>query len=489
MMFNELTFFSWLSGASLSLIVLWAAYFCFFRSWTFFALNRRILIGGTCACLLFPLIASSPVRELFVSQSLSPYPAFDMSRFQALDAQRSNAVTTPASMWSLSDWFWPSIVFIYWSGVVLMLIRSLKAFAQLRKIRREADLLGRDEIASTWAQSRLPTFSFGRHIFLNVHTLSLPAGQLATVRRHEEAHVVQMHSADNVFFELVSAIFWFNPFVGQLFRYLRDVHEFLADRWAVSGSQVTDYQQLLVTLAAGRSSNRITHPFSTSQFFRRIIMLNKPKTHSMERLKLLLLVPAAAAAVFLAACVGNDREVASNPSGVVATPTSGPAISKITWTGIQAHSESELNKLLTMKVGDRYDRSLFENMLMGRANSVASLYMNDGYLFFNTDIKEKFIGDKVELTMNVQEAERVWVNNVTLTTKNGEQSLSDQVKPLLDVQKGQLFSRELLFSSQEKLAKSGLVRSDSVNINPMPLPQGAPGEKRLMDIEFVVQKP
>ena len=370
-----------------------------------------------------------------------------------------------------------------------MVIRSLKAFAQLRAIRLEADLIARDGIASTWAQSRLPTFSFGRHIFLNVHTLSLPASQLATVRRHEEAHVLQMHSADNVFFELVSAIFWFNPFAGKLFRYLRDVHEFLADRWAVSGSQVTDYQQLLVTLAAGPSSNRITHTFSTSQFFRRIVMLNKPKTHAMERLKLLLLVPAAAAAVFLAACVGKDREVPSNPEGIVVAPNSGPVISKITWTGIQAHSESELNKLLTMKVGDRYEPRLFQEMLLSRAGSVTSLYMNDGYLFFNIDVKEKFVGDKVEMTLNAVENERVWVNNVILTVKSGVKSLSDDVRPLLDVKKGQLFNRELLLSSQEKLAKSGLVRSDSVQINPFPQPAGAPGEKRLVDIEFVVQKP
>lgn len=488
-MFNDVTFFSWLLGASLSLVVLWIVFSCFFRSWTFFVLNRWILIGGTFACLLFPLIAPDFLRGLFSSENLSPYPSFDMPNLVNLRAAKRAIGTGPTSTLQFSDWSWPLIVLIYWLGVALMVIRSLKAFAQLRAIHLEADLLSRDETAITWAQSRLPTFSFGRNIFLNVHTLSLPASQLATVRRHEEAHVLQMHSADNIFFELVSAIFWFNPFVGKLFRYLRDVHEFLADRWAVSGDQVTDYQQLLVTLAAGRTANRITHTFSNSQFFRRIAMLNKPKTNAMESLKLLLLVPAAATAMFLSACVDQGRTTPATPQSVIVTPTTGPVISKITWTGIHAHSESELNKLLAIKVGDRYEPSQFRDMLVGRTGSVTSLYMNEGYLFFYTDIAEKLVGDKIELTLNVKEDERVWINDVILTVKSGEKSMSDDVRPLLDVKKGQLFNRELLFSSQEKLAKSGLVRPDSVQINPLPLPEGTSAERRLMDIEFVVQKP
>ncbi|MCE6988082.1 POTRA domain-containing protein [Dyadobacter sp. CY323] len=491
MILSDKAFFTWLLSASLSMLLLWVVYSCFFRTWTFFALNRWILIAGTCACLALPLISSDVVGPLFTSEDYSQSLVFNLYPFPD-DAPPETGVNAVAvNSQQPFEWIRLTVALVYWAGVAFMLVRSLKTFAQLRGIKNEAELITRD-ISNVWAQSRLPTFSFGRDIFLHVHTLSLSAEQLATVRRHEEAHVLQKHSVDNIFFEIVTIIFWFNPFAGKLSRYLRDVHEFLADQWALAGRrEVTDYQQLLVSLASGASTNRLAQPFSNSQFFRRIVMLNKPRTNYMERFKLLLLVPTVAAAMFLTACVDEDQNAHTDQQAVSTPPASAPVISKITWVGNHAHSDSELNKLLGIKTGDLYDHRVFEDAMNRgtRAESVTNLYMNNGYLFFRTEISEKHVGNTVELTVNVQEGERAWVNNVTLTVKNGAKLQLDQLRPLLDVKKGQLFNRALLVTSQEKLAKSGLVRSDSVEIHPIPLAMGTPVGKRLIDFEFVVQKP
>jgi outer membrane protein assembly factor BamA len=121
--------------------------------------------------------------------------------------------------------------------------------------------------------------------------------------------------------------------------------------------------------------------------------------------------------------------------------------------------------------------------------SVTSLYMDKGYLFFYTEISEKMVDGKVELTANISEGEQVWINDVIVREKGAGKSLARQVRTLLDVRKGQLFNRSLLLTSQEKVAKSGLVNPDSVTINPYPLPNPLPDGRRYVDIEFIVQEP
>lgn len=490
-MFRDPAYFSWLLTSSVSLVILSLVYASLFRKWTFFTLNRWILLGGTCACLVIPLI-SLPVMPGIIVQENAPnkfyldIPALMMTKSVARQGPEPLANTVGfEGLWVLPAW-------LYWAGVATMLARSLRALVQLRRIRSQSKLLQSGPKASVWIQSSLPTFSFGKDVFLNVCTLALTPIQVASIRRHEEGHVLQKHTIDNIFFEIVHALFWFNPFVKKLSTYLRDVHEFLADRWATAPDQrTTDYQELLVKLAGNTPACRVAHPFSDSQFFRRIVMLNKPKTNAMQRIKLLLLVPAFAAAVFISACVDTNKSPTASTTSETKEPVSGPIISKITWLGNKLHSEAELNKLLGIKAGDIYNASHFQEMLLKGPldKSVISLYMDNGYLFFYTDVVEKQVGGKVELTVNVYEHEQVWINDVIVKEKGGGQLLSKQVRPFLDVEKGQLFNRSLLITSQEKVAKSGLVKADSVIIHPYPLPKTSAAGKRYVDIEFAVQKP
>ncbi len=491
MMFSNHAFFFWLFAASLSLAILWLVYTFLFQSWTLFAINRWIIIGGTSVCLILPFVSSDLASTLFVSESVASSIRLNLPAFGELNSASNYAAASPTNAWNLPELFWLFMMLIYWSGVLVMVIRLFKALRQIHSIRSGADLLESNATAKVWVQRRLPTFSFGKEIFLNFHALSLASDQLASVRCHEEAHVLQKHSADNIFFEIVSAIFWFNPFVRKLSKHLHDVHEYLADQWVAGAHhQVNAYQNLLVKLASGVSANPITHPFSDSQFFRRIVMLDKPRTKTMERLKLFLLIPSCVAAIFLSACVDIEQRALANPRSASTDSSAGPVISKITWKGNIVHSDSELNKLLGAKPGDNYDRQKFEALLFRGPldESVTSLYMDNGYLFFRTEIAEKFIEDKVELTLQVSEDEQVWINNVILKEKNGITGLASKVRSLLDVKKGQLFNRSLLLSSQEKLAKSGFVRPDSIWINPYPLARVA-GERKYLDIEFLVQNP
>lgn len=484
---NNPALISWLVAASVSMGILSLAYRALFRHWTFFALNRWILLGGTLASLLIPLIGPSVVHAMFVPESA--VHTFQLNINPLQEARPASHTSIPASETDfscLSTLAW----LVYGAGVTAVLGRFVRSIMQLIALRSRSELHRTDANTKVWVQAELPTFSFGQDIYLNVQVLSLAPDQLASIRRHEEVHVLQKHSIDNVFMELVSAVFWFNPFVKVLAADLKDVHEFLADRWATgSAKHSTDYQELLVALARKTPPVSLAHPFSDSQFVRRIVMLNKTKTNAMENFKLLLLAPVAAAAIFVSSCVDSGKNTPAGPTEETARTASGPVISGINWEGNHVHSDDELNKLLGIAPGDRYDAEHFQEMLFKSPlePSVVSLYMDNGYLFFSTDVAEKQSDGKVELTVNVSEDEQVWINNVTVKQKGGGNALASQVQPLLDVKKGQLFNRSLLLTSQEKVAKSGVVNPDSVAINPTPLPSSGTGERKYVDIEFVVQ--
>ena len=55
------------------------------------------------------------------------------------------------------------------------------------------------------------------------------------------------------------------------------------------------------------------------------------------------------------------------------------------WIGNKIYSNDELSKRLSIKSGDIYNQTFLEEKLFGNANGddISSLYLDDGYLFFN----------------------------------------------------------------------------------------------------------
>ena len=60
------------------------------------------------------------------------------------------------------------------------------------------------------------------------------------------------------------------------------------------------------------------------------------------------------------------------------------------WIGNKIYSNDELSKRLSIKFGDIYNQTFLEEKLFGNANGddISSLYLDDGYLFFNASPSE-----------------------------------------------------------------------------------------------------
>ncbi|MDZ7845948.1 MAG: M56 family metallopeptidase [Owenweeksia sp.] len=142
-------------------------------------------------------------------------------------------------------------------------------------------------------------FAFFKRIVIPSQLLH--SEKLATVVAHEKAHVEQHHGFDNLYYNLLSAIFWFNPFIHLLNRELRQSHECLADEAALESTPKEVYAHLLLSSTFGSelsfdSANRF---FNSSLIKTRITMIYKTKTNKKMKGLYLALLPLMAVMVLL----------------------------------------------------------------------------------------------------------------------------------------------------------------------------------------------
>jgi len=126
-------------------------------------------------------------------------------------------------------------------------------------------------------------------------------------------HVKQYHSLDIILFELLLALNWFNPFFWLIGNCLREQHEFLADRGAVTKDvSKQNYMQILAYMSTGGIDYKpIFNNFNKSYLKKRIIMLNKNTNVKKSMGRVLFVLPILAILLFTFAC--NNADSKSSP--------------------------------------------------------------------------------------------------------------------------------------------------------------------------------
>lgn len=158
----------------------------------------------------------------------------------------------------------------------------------------------------------------------------------------------------------------------------------------------------------------------------------------------------------------------------------------IAWTGNYIHDDKTLDQILGVEQGDIYSREKLDKNLSGNPNGfdVTTLYMDDGYLFFQVDPVEVLVeGDSIDLEIRIIEGPQANIRNVSVA---GNTKTSDHVilRELRTVP-GQKFSRTQLIRSQREIAALGYFDPEQIGINP--IPNQADGT---VDINYtVVEKP
>ncbi|MBO4417587.1 MAG: BamA/TamA family outer membrane protein [Bacteroidales bacterium] len=95
----------------------------------------------------------------------------------------------------------------------------------------------------------------------------------------------------------------------------------------------------------------------------------------------------------------------------------------ITWTGNSVYTADALNGVIKINKGDVYDIVTLNQRLQGGGKegetSVASLYRDNGYLFFNvTPVETTIVGDSVDVEIRMVEGKQATFNNVIISGNN-----------------------------------------------------------------------
>lgn len=120
-------------------------------------------------------------------------------------------------------------------------------------------------------------FSYFKNLFWK-NTIVINSDIGRQILKHEMVHIEQKHSYDKIFIEIVTSVFWFNPFFYLIKKEIGLIHEYLADNKAVKQSDTKAFAQMLLASHFSGTMLPATSPFLSSNLKKRLKMLQKPKT-------------------------------------------------------------------------------------------------------------------------------------------------------------------------------------------------------------------
>lgn len=154
----------------------------------------------------------------------------------------------------------------------------------------------------------------------------------------------------------------------------------------------------------------------------------------------------------------------------------------ITWVGNSKYDSKFLSEMLGIKPGDIYDQSVLENKLFVNETSISSLYLDNGYLFFNlTPVEVLVENDSIDLEMRIYEGKQARISKVTI--KGNSRTNEHVIRREIRTKPGDLFSRADIIRTQRELAQLGFFNPEKLDVKPKPNPVDG-----TVDLEYVVEE-
>ncbi|MBP6386343.1 MAG: outer membrane protein assembly factor BamA [Pseudarcicella sp.] len=154
----------------------------------------------------------------------------------------------------------------------------------------------------------------------------------------------------------------------------------------------------------------------------------------------------------------------------------------IYWEGNFIYPDSVLADVLGIKKGDVYNTTDLEKRMNGKpGEDLSSVYMDNGYLYYNAEpIESSIVGDSIDITMRIAEGKQATINKIIV---NGNTKTSDHVV-LREIRTlpGQKFSKSAIIRTVRELSTIGYFDPEKISPNPQPRPDGT------VDIEYNLEE-
>lgn len=156
----------------------------------------------------------------------------------------------------------------------------------------------------------------------------------------------------------------------------------------------------------------------------------------------------------------------------------------IKWFGNSKYRSGQLDTILNIRKGEVFDQSYLDQKLFMNPTGydVSSLYMDDGYLFFNITPQEVNVhNDTIDIDIHMYEGKQATINRVTVmgNTKTNDHVIYREIR----TRPGQLFRRSDIIRTQRELSQLGYFDPEKLGVTPTPNPADG-----TVDIEYKVEE-
>ena len=154
----------------------------------------------------------------------------------------------------------------------------------------------------------------------------------------------------------------------------------------------------------------------------------------------------------------------------------------ITFIGNTKYETVLLASILRINRGDIYDSQLLNERVSfdQNGNDVASVYLNNGYLFSQVIPVEKSVSnDTIDIEIRIQEGRQATIRKVSIS---GNERTNDHViYREVRTKPGDLFSKAMIQRTIRELSQLGYFDQTQIGVNPVPDPQTG-----TVDLEYTV---
>lgn len=154
------------------------------------------------------------------------------------------------------------------------------------------------------------------------------------------------------------------------------------------------------------------------------------------------------------------------------------------WFGNTKYRSGQLDTVLNIHAGDVYDQSKLEQKLFMNPTGfdISSLYLDDGYLFFQVHEQESNIhNDTIDFDIMMFEGRQATINKVTI--KGNDKTNDHVIYREIMTKPGQLFRRSDIIRTNRELAQLGYFDPEKMDVKPTPNPIDG-----TVDIEYIVEE-
>lgn len=268
------------SGICLSVFLI--IYVLFLRKTTFFTFNRFFLLSGFVISFIVPLVELT--YDVFIPVSI-------ISSYTSANEIPDMVSTTVVGAESSSFNIWNILITVYVIGILFQILRNARAYTKVKALIKNGMKMKTGSISIIDSESIGSPFTVFNYVLINMNRLSDVEKNL--ILKHETTHIQQKHWFDLLCCEITLILQWFNPFAWLYIFYIKENHEFLADKAVIkSGISPVLYQAVLVNQRFQGPVFSFSNSFNYSKSLNRLVMIKKEKSSPWKRLTALIIVPA-----------------------------------------------------------------------------------------------------------------------------------------------------------------------------------------------------